>query len=58
MITYLSNNIQAMKEWYETTNDASLNTPENKAKRPIYTAIRAYQNLLSLDCLCLAFRRA
>lgn len=48
---YLSNNIQAIKEWYETTNDASLNTPENKAKDPIYTAIRAYQNLLSLNCL-------
>jgi len=48
---YLSNNIQAIKEWYETTNDASLNTPENKVKDPIYTAIRAYQNLLSLNCL-------
>ncbi|REJ50662.1 MAG: hypothetical protein DWQ58_14945 [Microcystis aeruginosa TA09] len=48
---YLSNNIQAIEEWYEATNDASLNTPENKVKDPIYTAIRAYQNLLSLNCL-------
>jgi len=48
---YCSNNIQAIKEWYETTNAASLNTPETKAKDPIYTAILAYQNLLSLNCL-------
>jgi hypothetical protein len=48
---YLSNNIQAIEEWYEATNTASLNSLETKAKDPIYTAIRAYQNLLSLNCL-------
>ncbi|MFN9671279.1 MAG: hypothetical protein ACK552_01345 [Microcystis sp.] len=48
---YLSNNIQAIEEWYEETNTASLNSLETKAKDPIYTAIRAYQNLLSLNCL-------
>ncbi|WP_262382328.1 hypothetical protein [Microcystis aeruginosa] len=48
---YISNNIKAIEEWYKTINDAFLNSPETKAKDPIYTAIRAYQNLLSLNCL-------
>ena len=43
--------IQNIQDWYETTHSASLNTPEKKAKDPIYTAIRAYARLLSLHSL-------
>jgi hypothetical protein len=48
---YLSNNFEYLKKWYEEAYASKLDTPENKAKDPIYTAIRAYQNLLTLNCL-------
>ena len=50
---YLSNkdNLQSLKQWYEETSATQLDTAENRAKDPIYTAIRAYQNLLTLNCL-------
>ncbi len=48
---YLSKNIPAIREWYEAQKTSSLNTPEKKAKDPIYTAIQAYQSLLTLNCL-------
>ncbi|WP_424095075.1 hypothetical protein [Moorena producens] len=42
----LSNNIQKIREWYETKPET-----EKQAKDPIYTAIRAYQKLLTLNSL-------
>ncbi|NEQ38267.1 MAG: hypothetical protein F6K40_19175 [Okeania sp. SIO3I5] len=43
---YLSDNIQAILTWYETKPET-----EKEAKKPIYTAIRAYQKLLTLNSL-------
>ncbi|NEQ72115.1 MAG: hypothetical protein F6K23_02900 [Okeania sp. SIO2C9] len=43
---YLSDNIQEILTWYETKPDT-----EKKAEKPIYTAIRAYQKLLTLKSL-------
>ncbi len=52
--------IQAIQAWYEQKPCYDPSNPnliftnllsDQKAKDPIYTAIRAYQNLLSLNCL-------
>jgi hypothetical protein len=49
--SYLNTNIQSIKTWYETTNASSLDMPGKKANDPIYTAIQAYQRLLTLNGL-------
>lgn len=41
----------SLSKWYEEKYASKLDTPEKQAKDPVYTAIRAYQNLLTLNCL-------
>ena len=48
---YLDQHIKDIQTWYETTNAATLKTPQSKDGDPCYTAIRAYEALKDLDCL-------
>ncbi|NEP23480.1 hypothetical protein [Moorena sp. SIO3I6] len=47
---YLSENFEAVKSWYEGTDDVQGMTEEQKAQDTIYVALWAYEQMEDLDC--------
>ncbi|NEQ65853.1 MAG: hypothetical protein F6K21_10205 [Symploca sp. SIO2D2] len=47
---YLSENFEAVKSWYEGTDDVQAMTEEQKAQDTIYVALWAYEQMEDLDC--------